>query len=453
MYFKMPRLNDFFVITLIILLFSCNKNENEIPIDDTPDVPFTGELDWAKNFGGSNEDDAVSMVVTPDGGYAIAGFTLSTDGDIIDKTTTDADFWVVKLNADGTKLWSKTFGGSNDDRATRIINTNDGGFAVTGFTRSTDGDVSVNNGFYDYWLLKLDASGALQWEKTYGFEGNDQAQSVIQTSDGGFFITGFLDVSASGGQGNDFTRETLHGVGEFWGVKTNALGEIEWRRFFGGTNNDRSYEVVEANDGGFLMIGNSESNDFDITDPKGSYDFWAVKISATGDLLWAKNYGGSEIEIAYAMTKTSDGNYLIVGDTRSSDKDVTNPKGNADVWTIKINDSGTLIWQKTFGGSQFDTARSVSEFTDGNLLITGSSRSEDQDVSANYGMSDFWTIITDSNGNKIFEKNYGGSNLEFGNASVITTNGKIVIAGSAISNDFDVPENKGAKDALLIKLK
>lgn len=449
----MPHLKDFFVLTLIITLFSCNKNENEVVIDDTPEVEFTGEIDWAKNFGGSNEDDAVSMVATPDGGYAIAGFTLSTDGDIIDKTTTDADFWILKLAADGTKLWSKTYGGTNDDRATRIINTNDGGFAVSGFTRSIDGDVSVNNGFYDYWLIKLDASGTLQWEKTYGFEGNDQAQSVMQTSDGGFFVTGFLDVSASGGQGNDFTREPLHGVGEFWGVKTNALGEIQWRRFFGGTNNDRSYEVVEVNDGGFLMIGNSESNDFDITDPKGSYDFWAVKISASGDLLWTKNFGGSEIEIAYAMTKTSDGNYLIVGDTRSSDKDVTNPKGNADVWAIKINNSGALIWQKTYGGSQFDTARSVKEFADGNLLFTGSSRSNDQDVSANFGMSDFWTIITGSNGEKLFEKNYGGSNLEFGNTSVITTNGKIVMAGSSLSNDFDVPENKGAKDALAVKLK
>ncbi len=449
----MPHLKIFIALTFIITLFSCNKSENEVILDDSPVAEFTGEIDWAKNFGGSNEDDAVSMAITPDGGFAIAGFTLSTDGDINDKTTTDADFWVLKLAADGTKLWSKTYGGTNDDRATRIINTNDGGFAVSGFTRSTDGDVSVNNGFYDYWLIKLDASGNLQWEKTYGFEGNDQAQSVMQTSDGGFFVTGFLDVSASGGQGNDFTRETLHGVGEFWGVKTNALGEIQRRRFFGGTNNDRSYEVVEANDGGFLMIGNSESNDFDITNPKGSYDFWAVKISAIGDLLWAKNYGGSEIEIAYAMTKTTDGNYLIVGDTRSNDKDITNPKGNADVWAIKINDSGTLIWQKTFGGSQFDTSRSIREFSDGNLLITGSSRSVDQDVSANYGLSDFWTIITDPNGNTLFKKNYGGSNLEFGNAGVITLNGKIVMAGSSLSNDFDVSENKGAKDALIIKLK
>jgi len=447
----------FFLIPLIFITFLACKSDDDASIitDDIPPSEFTGEIEWAKTFGGSREDDALSIVETPDGGYAIAGFTLSNDGDIVDKTSTDADIWLLKLNADGEILWSKTYGGSLDDRATKLINTNDGGFAISGFTRSNDGDITINNGFYDYWLLKLDASGNIIWEKTYGFNGNDQGQSVIQTTDGGYFLTGFLDFDGRQVTGQPEIEKSgnRHGVGEFWGIKTDASGNEQWDQYYGGTSNDRSYDVVQTEDGGFLMVGNTESEDFDITNPKGSYDFWAVRIDNQGNLLWQKNYGGSSIEIAYAISKTTDGNYLIIGDTRSSDQDVTNHKGNADAWLLKINDSGDLLWQNTMGGTQFDTGRSATEMPDGNLLVFGSSRSADQDVNTNYGQSDFWMVIADPSGNIIFEKNYGGSELDFGNAALISSTGNIILAGSTESNDFDVPNNQGSKDVLIIKLK
>jgi len=453
MLIEKPVFLKIFLLIFFITLLSCKKDDESVVADDDPFlIDFSGEIQLAKTYGGSNEDDATSIIKTPDSGFAIAGFTLSNDGDITDKTTTDADFWVFKLNADGSLLWSKTYGGSGDDRATKIINTQDGGFAVTGFTRSNDGDVSNNNGFYDYWLIKLDASGNLLWEKTYGFAGNDQGQSVIQTSDGGYFLTGFLDFDGRASQGNAVKSQGRHGVGEFWGIKTDASGAVEWTQYYGGTSNDRSYDVVQTDDGGFLMIGNTESDDFDITNSKGSYDFWAVRVTSAGDLIWAKNYGGSGIEIAYSITKSQDGNYFLIGDARSNDQDVTNNKGNADAWLIKINDNGDLLWQKTYGGSEFDTGRSVKQFSDSKIVIFGSSRSEDQDVSANYGQSDYWLIITDAEGGIIFEKNYGGSNLEFGNDSVITLDNKVVVVGSSQSSDFDVLENKGSKDALILFL-
>jgi hypothetical protein len=453
MLIEKPVFLKIFLLIFFITLLSCKKDDESVVADDDPFlIDFSGEIQLAKTYGGSNEDDATSIIKTPDGGFAIAGFTLSNDGDIIDKTTTDADFWVFKLNADGSLLWSKTYGGSGDDRATKIINTQDGGFAVTGFTRSNDGDVSNNNGFYDYWLIKLDASGNLLWEKAYGFAGNDQGQSVIQTSDGGYFLTGFLDFDGRASQGTAVKSQGRHGVGEFWGIKTDASGAVEWTQYYGGTSNDRSYDVVQTDDGGFLMIGNTESDDFDITNSKGSYDFWAVRVTSAGDLIWAKNYGGSGIEIAYSITKSQDGNYFLIGDARSNDQDVTNNKGNADAWLIKINDNGDLLWQKTYGGSEFDTGRSVKQFSDSKIVIFGSSRSEDQDVSANYGQSDYWLIITDAEGGIIFEKNYGGSNLEFGNDSVITLDNTVVVVGSSQSSDFDVLENKGSKDALILFL-
>tara|TARA_R110002072_G_scaffold174802_15_gene330504 strand:+ start:10358 stop:11722 length:1365 start_codon:yes stop_codon:yes gene_type:complete len=442
------------VFSFLILLFSCKSDDDSITTDDTPPAAFTGEIEWAKTFGGSLEDDANSIIETPDGGYAILGFTLSNDGDISDKISTDADFWVFKTDPNGELQWSKTYGGSADDRATRIISTNDGGFAVIGYTRSNDGDVSQNNGFYDFWLLKLDSSGNMQWEKNYGFSGIDQGQAVIQTSDGGYFLAGYMDFDGRAAQQQSKNKSgNRHGVGEFWGIKTNASGVEQWNAYFGGLNNDRAYDVIQTSDGGFILVGNSESDDFDITNPRGSYDYWVVRVDSSGSLVWQKNYGGSGIEIAYSITKTQDGNYLILGDTRSSDQQVSNPKGNADAWLIKINENGDLLWQKSYGGSEFDTGRNIIEKPDGNLIVFGTSRSNDQDVNANYGQSDFWIVITDANGNISFEKNYGGSALDFGNSSLLTSTGNIVLAGSTESNDFDVPNNKGSKDVLIIKLK
>src|SRR5690606_27044482 len=181
-----------------------------------------------------------------------------------------------------------------------------------GYTRSTDGDISFNNGFYDFWLIKLDASGNLIWEKTYGYSGNDQGQAILQTTDGGYFLTGFMDFD--GRTLNEPLNQksgNRHGVGEFWAIKTDVSGNENWNQYYSGTDNDRAYDVIQTPDGGYIMVGNSESTDFDITNPKGSYDFWVVKIGATGNLQWQQNYGGSGIEIAYSISKTMDGNYLV----------------------------------------------------------------------------------------------------------------------------------------------
>ena len=453
MFLNIIRKNSWLLFSLLSIATSCNKDDNSSePIDDdTPISGFTGAIEWIKNYGGSLEDDVVSIVETPDGGFVLAGFTMSLDGDITDKTTNDADYWIFKINASNQLVWSKTYGGSADDRATKIINTSEGGFAVLGYSRSNDGDVTENSGFYDYWLLKLDNSGNLQWNKCYGFEGHDQGNTLMQTADGGYLLAGFIDYDYYIPLA-PFNKNSRHGVGEYWAVKTDNSGDVEWEQYYGGTNNDRAFGVVQTNDGGYLMVGNSESDDFDITHPKGSYDYWAVKINSVGEMQWQKNYGGSGIEIAYGIIKTNDSNYLIIGDSRSSDQDVTNPKGNADIWLLKITDNGTLLWQKSYGGSQFDTSRTILEKDDNNLIIIGSSRSSDVDLTDNYGESDFWLVITDPSGNITFQKNYGGSNLDFGNTGLLSSSGNIILAGSSQSNDGDVQNNKGSKDVLIIKL-
>ncbi len=470
MFLKKEIYTFLIVLTMSLLFAACGKDDptsEEVIQDDTDtETGFTGDVEFIKTFGGSNSDEAVSIILTNDGNYLLFGSTQSADGDITDKTATDSDFWLLKLSPAGEKIWSKTYGGTSDERASKIEKTNDGGYILSGHSRSNDGDViSGNEGFHDYWVVKVNSEGVLQWENHFGFSGSDQAFDAFQTSDGGYFVTGFLDVSASGQDGNDFgkminTHNSLninkgvnHGVGEFWAVKLDANGNKQWRRYFGGTNNDRSYDALQTADGGYLMIGSSESNDFDIIDDKGTYDFWVVRLSSNGDKIWTKSFGGSEIDVGYAVTKTTDGNYIIVGDTRSSDKDVTNAKGNADAWAVKFTDTGEKIWQKTYGGMDFESARSIKATANGRYVISGNTRSSSGDFIENKGQNDALVYIIDENGAIKFQKTIGGSNLDFAEDALYTADDKLIFVGNTESNNLDIPQNRGVKDLLIVKLK
>ena len=423
--------------------------------------PFLGELDWVKTYGGSDEDNAISIVKTGDGGFMVLSTTRSTDGDITGKTSTDLDYWLLKLNSDGEKVWDKIYGGSLDDIATDIDNTNDGGFIISGYTASNDGDISENAGSFDYWIVKVDGSGAIVWEKSWGYQGNDRAFGVIQTSDGGYFATGALQVGegGSGDEGNDFIesddiRASQHSLGDYWGIKMDADGNKIWRRFFGGSQADESKDVIETADGGFILIGVSDSPDFDISNNRGANDFWLIKINAEGDLQWEKSLGGSESEFAYSLTNTTDGNFIITGDTRSSDFDISSFKGNADVWVVKFDSSnGSILWEKTFGGTSFDSSRGITSLDNGKYLISGNSSSSDLDVTSNNGSNDAWNFIIDEDGNLEFEINVGGTNIDLAFDAVETLDNKLVIAGYTGSNDIDITLNKGGNDLLIYKLK
>ncbi len=460
LFIKNPKLKALpLLLSLSLIVLSCGKDDN--PIQEEEEQEILGTVELVKTYGGSGIDEAISVVEAADGNYLVFGTTRSTDGDITGRSGNDSDYWLLKISKTGEIIWSKTYGGSDDENAARISKTNDGGYLLSGYTTSNDGDVSGNEGFQDYWILKVDASGNKQWDKNFGFAGSDQAYKAFQTSDGGYFITGFFDVSASGGAGNDIQSESgddlqrgvLHGVGEFWGIKLDANGTKQWRRYFGGTNNDRSYDAFETADGGFLMTGTSESVDFDKTDPKGSYDYWAVRLTSSGALVWTKSYGGAEIDNSYASIKANDGNYIMVGDSRSSDQDVTAPRGNADAWMVKFDDNGNKIWQKSFGGSQFDTAHSIVQRNNGDFILSGHSRSNDGDLQSNNGYNDAWIFVVDQNGALKFQETVGGSGLDFASDAIETSDNKIVAVGNSESNDLDIPINKGSKDFLIIKLK
>ncbi|WP_242092129.1 hypothetical protein [Aestuariivivens sediminicola] len=419
----------------------------------TDGTSVQAQITFIKTLGGSSNDSGRSIIKTFDGGYVIAGHTQSSDGDIANKLNSSFDYWIMKFDATDTLQWQKTYGGSDQDRANDIIQTEDGGFAVLGFSNSANGDVTENEGQTDYWLLKLDGSGNLSWQRSFGYSGVDNGISMIQTRDGGYLLAGILDVSASGGLGN--SRSALskkHAGGDYWVIKLDPMGTMQWSKYYGGNFTDTPNGLFQTADNDYIIVGFSDSNDVDISNNQGSYDFWIIKISETGDLIWEHSYGGSEIDEAWGIIDSGNGNYLIVGNTRSNDKNVTQNKGAADLWLIKINDDGNLLWEKCLGGSNFDQGQSISKSQDNTFIISGNSRSTDGNVSENKGQNDAWIMKIDGNGNLVWEKSIGGSGIDLAFDAVTLNDNSIVAVGASNSTDQDIEINKGFTDLLLIKI-
>jgi hypothetical protein len=443
------------------LLVSCAPSS-----DSNESAAFKGELVWSKTYGGTLDDKVSSAVATPDGGMLVLGYTDSNDGDIL-KTHAMKDIWLSKMDANGNLMWSKTIGGSDDDFGTSIIATADGHYVIAGYSGSNDGDVPDNLGMHDFYVSKIDGQGNSIWTKNYGFMSHDHAHKIIQTKDGGYFITGYADYSGidgSGGTGNNgeghdmrgsaAAAGVLHGVGEFFGIKLTGTGEFSWYRYFGGTMNDRVNDVVEANDGGIVLLGYSESADFDITNNKGSYDYWVVKLHQDGGLHWKENYGGSGIDQAFGIAKSDNNSYVIVGRSNSMDGQVSRPLGNFDAWVIHINDHGELLWEKSFGGVEFDVASSIKKLKSGNFAVVGNTRSEIPGTTSK-GANDYWVFEIDNYPNTAlhWQRTFGGSSLDLAVDCVQTDNNELVIIGESQSGDHDVPSNKGSNDLWMVKLK
>jgi hypothetical protein len=437
-----------YVFALSLIILGCDSSEN-IQQNEIQSI----EIKHVLSLGGTKNESAQSVVKTSDGGYAILGYTQSTDGDIYNKTNTSFDFWLLKFDAAGNQQWQKVYGGSDDDRGQDIITTNDDGYAILGSSKSNDGDVSNNSGSNDFWISKLDSSGAIVWQKSFGYAGSDNAFSVIQTQDNGFLLSGVLDVTASGGAGNNRIDMQRHAGGDYWVVKLDALGELEWSRYFGGTFTDIAYDTAQTQNGNFLIIGSSDSNDVDVNNNKGTYDFWIIKLNNDGTLLWEKSFGGTEIDEARAITPTADGNFLIVGDSRSNDVDLALNNGAADVWAIKMNDDGDLIWEKSFGGSSFDGVKAIHKTLNNEFVIAGNSRSSDGNLTKNIGQNDAWVFKINAQGNLKWQSSVGGSNVDLLMDITELNDGTIVGVGNTNSSDVDISENKGFSDILIIKLK
>jgi len=431
---------------LFIFIFFCGCVKSEFIITNK-----NYELDNIKTFGGSDDDEANDIINTSDGGFMVIGSSKSNDGLIQNKMDLESDIILMKFDNDKFIEWVKNYGGSRDDRGQSVVEVSGIGYALLGYSMSNDGDASHNEGFHDNWVILIDSKGNIVWEKSYGFSGHDHAYNIIKTKDGNLFFNGFLDVTASRGLGSTekVEKSIKHGVGEFWCHKIDLDGNILWRKYFGGTNNDRSYDSIETADGDFIIVGSSESTDNDISSPKGSYDIWVIKLSSNGDFLWERSYGGSKYETANSIIQSSDKKIHILGSTLSDDKDISFQMGSSDFYLLTIDSDGNLLSEQTFGGSNFDMGKKIEIDNKDNLWLTGYSRSLDFDLSFNKGKND--AVLVQLSKNRILKKvlAIGAEGEDIANSLIHFNENEIIVAGYSDSRGDYFVENKGGKDIFL----
>ncbi len=289
-----------------------------------------GNLIWHKCLGGTLNEFIGSVSLTASGGFIICGNTTSNDGDVSGihpGLGNLGDTWVVNLDANGTILWQRCYGGSGGESPGIIEQTPDDGFILSCFSSSKDGDVTINaNG--DYWLVKLNTSGAISWQRSFGGNGGETPYGLVQVADG-YVIAG---VSTS----NDLINHN-HGSGDAWMVKVDLSGNLKWENFYGGSGFDAPAAIIRAADGGFIVAGSSESADGNICKNYGAEDYWIFKLTSAGNLQWQKTYGGSKSDHAQGIIEAADGSLFINGFTSSDDNDVTGSHGATDAWLIKLS--------------------------------------------------------------------------------------------------------------------
>ncbi len=401
-------------------------------------------IQWQKTFGGTLSDDGGAIKATSDGGYIFAGRTSSNNGDVSGNHG-GLDWWVVKTDAIGDIEWQKTLGGGADDIAYSVIQTTDGGYAIAGWTESSDGDVTGYQGNKDCWVVKLDAAGTLMWQKSLGGPAEEEFRHIIQTADGGYACTGWSFSNSGDASG-------LHGFRDTWLVKLDALGTISWQKMLGGLNDERGYTVEQTADLGYIVSSSSNSSSGDVSANYGDLDYWLVKTDALGIISWEKNYGGSGQENNRGAVQTADGGYIVTGYTASSNGDVTGFNGVEDIWVIKTDNLGAITWQNTLGGSLSDRGSHIAQTADGGYIASGYTASSDGDVSANQGgFGDYWIIKLTSTGTIDWEKTMGGSGFDAGGRVAIIPNGYMMMGGTD-SNNGDVTGNHGSQDMWMVKL-
>ena len=347
-----------------------------------------GSVLWSRILGGSGTEEIRAMKVTRDGGSIIVGFSDSKDP-FVPNNNGKRDAYIIRLDALGNTKWSKTYGGSGNDIANAVIQLDDEGFIVGGETGSRDGNVKINKGGIDFWLIRLDKSGNIIWETTFGGVANETITSITLTQDGNILAGGVTD---SGPNDGDVTYN--NGKTDLFLVKITKSNQLIWKRFLGGNSNEELHGIATRSDGGFVLAATTFSNADPIKNPKGGGDVWIVSIDAEGRIVWEKTFGGSGDEGANSISATYDGNYLVCGTTRSKDGDITRSKGLYDAWLFKITIAGDFIWKQTLGGSENESFYACHEIPSGDYVAAGITESTNGDLTGitKQGGGDSWLL-------------------------------------------------------------
>lgn len=467
-------------------------------------VDSIGNFLWQKTFGGNNLDEGNSIATLKDGSLIIGASTSSANGDVTNKKL-GQDAWVIKLNFSGILQWQKTFGGNANEFVSSIKPSNDGSLFFVGATTSNDIDVSGNHGSQDLWLVKMDSTANLIWQKCFGGSLADVGNDLVLLADGSLAAVGYTSSNNGNVQGNS-------GLTDIWTIHVSSQGDLLFQNCLGGSGSEIGNAICATNDNNFLCFGRTNSNDGDVprvtngidqwlikialtntivfqnvygastskaknffnqvafspfdkgsvavgfsnsielAEYKGKNDFFVSKFDSLGVVKWSKSYGGSESDIATSVCMGKDSSYWIAGYTISDDGDISASIGSVDGWIINIDQDGLLLWEGTYGGLDDDFIQSIIPSNDGGYLLTGYSNSTEGNAIGNKGEADYWVIKISELGNVVWSKMYGGPDFDFASKGINTFDGGYLVTGNSSSETGDITENKGVQDIWVIKL-
>ena len=423
---------------------------------------------WEKSYGGKQADYLLDAQPTADYGFILAGASLSVkSGNKTEDNQGDLDYWVWKMDEGGELDWQKNFGGTSSDILYSIRNTNDGGFILGGTSNSQPGIHKKDScrGKDDFWIIKLNAKGGEEWQRTIGGSGQEILKSIAPTKDGGYILGGSSASAVSpkilkGGTDPYGKSEACRGNMDYWVVRLNEKGEVKWQRTLGGKYADMLESIEQASDGGFIIGGhsNSPSSQDKSEDGYGSGDYWVVKLDKDGNTEWEQVFGGEQDDHLYIVKQTKDGGYVLGGNSASAStgtKSKSNKKGT-DIWIIRLDENAKILWQETYNTGKTDVLMSLVENTDGTFLLGGYAQTEAtaKQKSDKKEINDYIAIKITADGEELWKKAVGSNGEDILRKLVETRDGGYLLAGTSkgtISRDRN--SSQGSNDFWVVKLK
>ena len=453
-----------------------------------PFLSYSQDILWEKSYGGIHADYLFDAQPTADYGFILAGSSVSDKtGNKSDDNHGDLDYWIWKMNEKGELDWQKSIGGNGFDLLQSIKGTRDGGFILAGTSSSNRSFQKGEDckGISDFWVIKLDASGEEQWQRTIGGNGQDELVCAFQTKDGGYILGGSsssnpptisnvkIDGKSSATTKADLFNksEKSRGNMDYWVIKLNKEGSIEWQKTYGGQYADLLRSMEQTTDNGYILAGysNSPVSGDKLDDNKGAGDYWIIKIDDLGAIQWQNTYGADGDDQPYAIHQTLDGGYIIGGNSNSTSALTTQGgivSNGTDFWVLKLDMEGGVEWSKTYDFGKVDILTSLVENKDHTFLIGGYAKTEVHksavtsiakavgvDVEKD-GVNDYIALKIDEKGEELWNKTVGSSGEDILRKLIETRDGGYLMAGTSNSNSSkDKNSNIGSNDFWVVKLK
>ena len=408
-----------------------SSNEVEVKIFDN--------TYWDKSFGGTNSDSANSILITEEE-QIVVGCTSSsgTDGNKQTGGFGNNDFWIIKLNQNGDKLWEKSYGGAQNDNLSKVLELEDGYLLVGSSNSDISGNKETGNtGSNDFWVLRLDSKGEKLWGKSFGGQANDECRDVaLDTTDGSFILIGSSDSNTS-------TDKSEHSKGgdDFWILKISANGKKVWDKTFGGTGYDSANKIIPNGFNQFIVGGTSDSpiSGDKSEDSRGVKDFWILKIDSAGSVIWDKRFGSTLDDECFSLARSKDHKIMIGGYAYHTGGDRTQGTlGNRDLWVLKLEQNGSKIWDRRFGGNSNEYCRDILVTEQNEFILLGntdSTNTVDTD-GINPDYNDLWVIKITNAGNELWNRMHGGDNQhEVGFVGTLSPSGDMFLAGKSNSTN------------------